>query len=159
MLHHESSAARTAVRDLRVGGPAQAQEALVQDGVGKNRSPSSLIFVQTSPAASIVWTHTALVGKVSSHDKEVVMIRNNVIGYYVAGFVVCALGLVLSYLLRNNTALPGMIRNLVAGLPWISVAIVIARWRAKEQSKAYPLAYVFGVATPFIVVLVHELMR
>ena len=76
----------------------------------------------------------------------------NAIGLYLAGCGLCTLSVLLMlFWQQGGITVPPMIRNVVGGLPWISVAAVIVVWRAKELPKLYPLAFVFGVGSPFLV--------
>ena len=81
------------------------------------------------------------------------------IGLYVAGFGICALSIFLSlYWRQNEIAISPIIRHFVGGLPWLSVAVVIVTWRARELAKIYPLAFVFGVGTPFVLLFLRGLV-
>ena len=80
------------------------------------------------------------------------------IGLYVSGFGICAVSvLLLLFWQQGGITVPRMVRNIVGGLPWISVAAVIVVWRAKELPKMYPLAFVFGVGTPFLLLFLQIL--
>ena len=86
------------------------------------------------------------------------VLRNAVL-LYVAGLLLCAssVGLML-YWRQGGITVPGMVRNVVGGLPWIGVAVAIVIWRAKELPKIYPLAYVFGTGTPFLLMVMRGLL-
>lgn len=77
--------------------------------------------------------------------------NKRILAYYATGFLVCAGSLLLRFLwLQGETAVPRMIQNVIFGLPWISVAVVLVLWRSRELPHKYPLAYVFGTVTPLI---------
>ncbi len=86
--------------------------------------------------------------------------NKRVVIYYIAGFVICACSLLLRFLwLEGAPQVPGMFRTFVFGLPWISVAGVLVWWRSRNIPNKYPLAFVFGTVTPFILATIWLVLR
>ena len=86
--------------------------------------------------------------------------NKRLIAYYTTGFLICAGSLLLRFLwLEGGARVPGMIRTLVFGMPWISVAGVIVWWRSREIPNKYPLAFVFGTVTPLIIATIWLALR
>ncbi len=86
--------------------------------------------------------------------------NKRVVIYYVLGFVICACSLLLRFFwLESAPQVPGMLRTFIFGLPWISVAGVLAWWRSRDLPKTYPLAFVFGTVTPLIVATIWLALR
>jgi len=83
----------------------------------------------------------------------------HVIWLYVSGFMVCAASLLLTlYWTQGGITAPGMVRTVVGGLPWIAVAGMIVVWRSRELPRSYPLAFVLGIGTPFLLLVIRGLL-
>ncbi len=86
--------------------------------------------------------------------------NKKLLAYYGMGLIISAASLVLPFLWQSGfTALPHMVQRIFFALPWISVAFVLAWWRSREIPKKYPLAFVCGTITAFIVAAILLQLR
>jgi len=78
-----------------------------------------------------------------------------IMGLYGFGVLLCAVSVVLTLIWRQEgIAVPGMVRSVVGGLPWVAVAGMLVAWRARGLPRRYPLAFVFGIGTPFLMLYI-----